>query len=338
MTKNTSKTNNLAIHITNVKKEKRDGLQFSELSFIMSGKDINPIIANTLRRISYDNVTTYAFPSNCITIEKNTSIYNNDRMVLRLSNMPLYDIKNDVIFLHPKYWNGIDYSDQNRLKHPNEKSIEIYFHYDNKTDFNANVTTNDAIIMVEGNEVSNFYSKEYPIKIIDLRPGESFHCKMRAVLGVGDNTNIWAAANLAYYSLIDKDNIHNIKFDIESNGQLTEAEILVNGCKIVEIKLNGIRDEIRDRIKNGSIQRNKKIIFELEGEDHTMGQLITNALQDHKDIIFCGGGKPDHLVKIFKIKMCCSNNVESPIEAFFDTIDYLKDVFAYLQKEFEKLD
>jgi hypothetical protein len=54
---------------------------FASIS-ILPGKSVNPVLVNTLRRLSYDYVPIYAFPGESIQIEKNTSIFNNDYFLL----------------------------------------------------------------------------------------------------------------------------------------------------------------------------------------------------------------------------------------------------------------
>jgi DNA-directed RNA polymerase alpha subunit len=77
--------------------------------FIIKGQDINYITINTLRRVILTLVPTFAFDPENIIIEKNTSVYNNDYMKLRLSSIPLINssyesnkmiIKNDSSILH----------------------------------------------------------------------------------------------------------------------------------------------------------------------------------------------------------------------------------------------
>ena len=66
-----------------------DGFNNNYVLFTIKGKDINYIIVNTLRRVILTLVPTFGFDPENITIEKNTSVYNNDYMKLRLSSMPL---------------------------------------------------------------------------------------------------------------------------------------------------------------------------------------------------------------------------------------------------------
>ena len=61
--------------------------------FTIKGKDINYITINTLRRVILTLVPTFAFDPENIIIEKNTSVYNNDYMRLRLSSIPLINSK-----------------------------------------------------------------------------------------------------------------------------------------------------------------------------------------------------------------------------------------------------
>jgi len=67
-----------------------DGYETSYCKLNMSGRLINTVIVNTLRRVILTLIPTYGFNTENINITKNTSIFNNDYMRLRLSNFPIY--------------------------------------------------------------------------------------------------------------------------------------------------------------------------------------------------------------------------------------------------------
>ena len=60
----------------------------------LEGKDINFVTINTIRRVCYNNIPIYTFDPNLVKITNNTSVYNNDYMRLRISNLEI-DIEND---------------------------------------------------------------------------------------------------------------------------------------------------------------------------------------------------------------------------------------------------
>lgn len=317
----------------------------SKLVLEFDGKDVTNVILNTLKRVSYDNIPTYAFTPGMINISENTSMFHNDYMRLRLSNLPIYDTPLDIYYLDPVYWNNINYSDQQRPKHPSEKQIEIAINSYNDTNFNKNITTND-IHYYEDGELINKYNKDAPILLIQLRPAEAFKCTMKAALGVGEVKNQWAAAGNVYYDDMTTDDIvgefiekkHNkTLFTIESLGQYDEYDIIVKGCNYIIKKLDDIKTDLNKKFITAQTPVSNQMIIILDGEDHTMGQILNYYFQDHPDIIFSGLTKPDNLVNSVSFKIVCSKNIKSPISAIYEQIEYIKNIYLHIEKNIMKI-
>lgn len=319
------------INISKTNYQESKGFTSSSLEFTLSGKDMNCVIANTLRRISMDDIPTYAFAY--IDIEYNNSVFNNDMMKIRLNQLPIYDINVPIYYLHPKYWQNVDYYDKNREKHKDEILVEGNVNIFNNTTEIMNVTTDHLAYYVEG-EQKKYPHRNHPILLIQLRPGETFKAHLKGVLGIGERSNIWAAAAQTFYDEIDPE---TYTMTIESAGQMVEHDILIKAAKLVQIKLEGIRDDIQKRVDTKEIRDTQTIFFELVNEDHTIGNLINNRLQDHKDIMFSGVSKPDHLIKTMKFKISTIDEKKSPIGPLFETIDYLIGLFNELEAEFKTL-
>ena len=148
---------------------------FECLQLEISGADHYIPLVNSVRRACNDNVPKYAFPRELITINHNTSVYQNDYMTLRLSQLPVfntstYDIDPKIDYLHEKYWNKVDYLDNSRNKHEAEKNIEVQINVHNNSDELKAITTSDPgfKVYVE-NELVDMYDKQYPILIIYLK-------------------------------------------------------------------------------------------------------------------------------------------------------------------------
>ena len=319
------------IVITKLDYVKSNGFISSSLILELTGKDANVIIANTLRRVGYDDIPTYAFAY--INIEHNNSVFNNDMMKIHLKQLPIYDINNKLYYLHPSFWENVDYNDKNRQKHEKEQMIDAVVNMYNNTNQIRNVTTDDMEYYIDGNK-QKYPNKnpDAPILLIQLRPNETFKCVMKGCLGVGENSNIWAASH-AFYEEIEK---NKIKFTIESMGQMPEHDIIIKGCKLIKMKLEGIKNEITNRVKSRDITKNQSIIFDLQNEDFTIGNLINDILQNHEDIIFAGISKIDHLVKMIRFKMS-SVSGKTPIEPFFDSIKFLMVLFDSIEKQIMKI-
>lgn len=317
------------ISIKEVSYNKKEGLKSSKLVLVLAGKDLNVKMVNALRRISTNNIPIYAFPQELIKIETNTCVaFNNDEMRLRLAQLPIYNIDPDIFMLPNKYWKNINYADQHREKHPNEKSVELYVNSHNNSDKIQSITTNDIRYYIDG-EQTNPYDKEYPILLIKLRPNDTFKCYMKGTLGTGDKNTIWCASSNSYYDISDKG---DFRFTIQSCGQFDEFNLLSKTCQFVIKKMEMIKLEIERRVASKEIPIESTIYFNMEDEDHTIGELINYEFQSHKDIIFSGVSKPDHLVKTILLKISANKGIPTPIEAMNDCLDNISNKFKYIDK------
>lgn len=337
----------------------------SKLVLEFDGKDINNVIINTFKRTVDANIPTYAFPSSLIQITDNTSIYNNDMIRLKLSQLPILNVDSGLYFLEQKYWKNVDFADAEREKHTAEKKIDFYINIVNDTNEILNVTTSD--IIVDSDQIKNNYNKICPLLITQLKPKQKLNCKMQACLGVGELNNIWSPVCLPYFDDKTTDDLKGefiekkngiIEFTIESHGQLSEYVILIKACDNIIYKLQEINKLIQENYEEISniesdigVKRkltknilndeksydNKAIEFIFDDEDHTIGYLINNSFQDHNDIVFSGISKPDRLIKSVTIKIVCKENIESPVNAMSEQIQYLVKIFAYLKDKFIKM-
>ena len=191
-----------------------------------------------------------------------------------------------------------------------------------------NVTTNHAKFYNNDTELKNVYDKKYPHLIIKLRQNEELSCKAVAVLDIAkrnnDNDNRWTATANCWF---EKINNNKYRFFIKSINQLDEYMILYKGCKIMQEKLIDIKHIIGNRYKN-STNIQKEIDLVLEHENHTIGGILNDLLQNNKDISFSGLAKLSHLTDEITIKMK-SNNSMKP---FFETINKIIKLYAYVEK------
>ena len=321
----------LDIKVKEIAYQKSDDLHGSLLTLEFSGADINIPIINTIRRISMDEIPIYAFPPELIKIEGNTSIFNNDYMRLRLSQIPIFNVDSKLDYLDRKYINhNIAFDDHAYVKYEKEKVIEIYINSYNNTPENMNVTTNDIKYIEDGEPVSK-YSSKYPILITQLRQNETFKAHMKAALSNGLRSNIFSASSNTYFD----ENEGKITLTVESQGQLSEYSILEKSIKYILKKLEDFENNFTERLKdNSKYEKNSTVIFEFENEDHTMGEILNNSFQDHPKIIFSGLSKPSPLERLIKIKISSSD--ENPLKYMLESIDHLKNVYNQLLKEIKK--
>ncbi len=87
------KVNKLNLKIINNNNE----LGNSRLEFNLSGSNMNYVVANTIRRTIFNDIPIYVF--NEFKFDKNTSIFHNNYLKLRLRNMPVWSIENTIDYL-----------------------------------------------------------------------------------------------------------------------------------------------------------------------------------------------------------------------------------------------
>lgn len=321
------------IKISQINKQEFKDLQSGQLTLALSGKTVNATLVNTLRRLTMDYIPTYAFHSGLITIEKNTSIFNNDYMKLRLSQLTIPNLHVPVTFLEDKYWKDVDFRNPEREKHPNDnKMIEIYLNVTNKTDSIMNVTTEHLKIFEDGTEIKDKFDANFPLLIIQLRPGEVFSCRCVGVLAIGMVNNIWAGAGQSYLKEINDNEYHLI---VESQGQMDEYELLHKSCEIIKEKIKITRKMINTKYNIGLAQDATLIKLEFENEDHTLCGLINEYLQENKNVLFSGVSKPNPLIDIMKIVFQTLRN--NPFQFLDETLDFIVELFDNIQSQLEKL-
>jgi len=322
------------VKISQVHKQEFKNLQESKLILLFKGKSVNEVLVNTLRRLSMDYVPTYAFYPDNITIEKNTSILNNDRMKLKLSQITIPDILVKPYFLEDKYWVDIDFRDPNQEKHPQDKKLlEIYINVTNDSKdstYVLPVTTEHVKIYEDGVELTKFDPK-FPHLFVKLRQNETFSCRCVGSLSIGLVHNIFAAAGTSYYDDITET---EYKLSIESQGQMDEYEILHKSCRIMKDKLNITKKIVKNKYEQHQLTGNS-ITFEFENEDHTLCNIINDYLQNHKDVAFSGLSKPSLLIDTMRISLSTIKN--DPVKIFDEIIDHIIKLFDEIESQTEKL-
>lgn len=309
---------------------KRDMERFycSRLELEISGIDTSVI--NALRRLCYQDIPIYAYDSSTIDIEFNDSIYNNDMMRLRLSNLPIFNIDSDVDFLSRKYWDRVDFTDAKRDKHPKEKKIETFINVHNDTLTNMNVFSTSLKTFIDGKPIDDMYKNIEPVLLLKLRPNQAFKAKLSAVLATGELNDIYSGVSRAFHKEMGD---NEFKFTIESQGQLDEYKLLVKACNIAVKKLEDVKTNVSKTLD--ADDKNDFVEIKLINEDRTIGNMIGDALQNHKDVIFAAPPKPDMLVKEIKIKYYTKN--KDKLKVFTESVDTKIDIFKGLSKELNRL-
>jgi DNA-directed RNA polymerase subunit L len=227
------------------------------------GQDINNVIMNTLRRVIMELVPTYGYDKKDINIIKNTSIYNNDYMRLRLSHFPVIGINNDFetinrssdleyeanISTFEKKIDDLDEIEKRKNAEKLEKSQNLTM------SLNINNTTNTVLCVTTNDKFAKFYYKGIPIQspykddllIIKLKPGEEFNCTTISTLNIGlKGANFMPNAVCIFTEPEDKDGEYSL--NIESIKQMTEQDIIIRACSIINLKLVNFLDVFTTKI------------------------------------------------------------------------------------------
>jgi DNA-directed RNA polymerase subunit L len=341
-----------------------DGFNNNYILFQIKGKDINYIICNTIRRTILTLVPSYAFDPDNIIIEKNTSVYNNDYMRLRLSNMPIINqtykkdkmiIKNDDSILEEVLEleieaNTSNFENKNILtKEEEEKKKEYRTKLLNNLNLNISaknesssimsITTDNIKFSINNKDIKSIYPN--PILIIKLKPeqplvhiqGEEFRATCIASLNIPLKNAIYSSCNICSYDEIDT---NTFEFKLSSMRQISEETIVIHACKIIIIKLEKLKEKIINAIK---LQNNEQALIEakliISNENHTLGNLLTRIIQEHPDIIFCGYNI-DHLY-VNELTLRYKTNGKNIIDIIDKSINYLISLYKHLILQIEKL-
>ena len=336
----TFKKNDVDISVKEVdyiKYSKTESLHASMLTLKFSGTDFNIKMVNTLKRVASNRIPAYAFPVELIHIEENTTVaFNNDYMRLRLSTLPALGMDPDLCYLDEKYWYKVNFSDNTREKHKNEQQNEFYIDFTNNTSDIVSVTTNDIIVHIDGKQ-QNCYGQKYPILLLKARPGDTFKCHMKSVLGIGDLHANWKGTRCGYYDEIETPKGNEYLLTVEGNWQYSEYDALIRSCRYIIHEVTRIKKYIESLANEKKIKEDKMIFFTIPNEDHTLGELLNYEFQNHPKIIGSGVTKQDHLIKAILFKVQCISSEKYPVPAMLECIDICIIKISHCGKLIEEL-
>ena len=296
------------MNISNIKLKKtswdKDFLN-SRLEFNISGKNINEVFLNSIRRTIFTNVPIYVF--NNIKINKNTSVFHNNYLQLRIKNIPVIGIKNEHVFFEPNeskeedddddelnFQDDIDFSIDENINVSSLNQLTMYLEFKNDTNDIVTATTDDAKFYIAQKNIPSPYKK--PIPIIDLQPSQEIILTAVTKLGIEKKSSIFSPVSVNFYK---KNEENNFDYIIESRGQLSET-------RIIEIALDNINkqlEELSEKIPEGKGIEDKLII---PNADHTLGNLISNGMYNHPPVTVSGYNMPhpldDKIVINYKLK------------------------------------
>lgn len=336
------KVNKINVKLIN----KDDELGNSMLEFKLAGSNINYIVANTIRRLTLSCIPIYAF--NEFKFDKNTSVFHNNYLKLRLRNMPVWGIENTVEFMdtvketvvnEEKDYNYNEEEDDvvidvdKQLNSSTLKQLTMYVTAKNKTNEITTVTTADAKFYCDEKQINTPYKVDIPI--VKLQPGQEIAFSAITQLGVEEKDTMFTPVCVSVYKQIKED---EFDFLIESRGQITESRIIEVALINIERKLKNIIKLMNEKKSEETI---KKIEMETDGmivlfnEDNTMGNLLSRGLQQHNSVEFAGYNLPHPLAKKVNIhyKLKSGASIKKVME---DVIEYYIELFKEIGKIFSK--
>lgn len=320
------------LSIKNVSQDNTKG--FSRLEFDITGKDVNHVIVNTLRRTVLSEIPIYAFTE--FVFNKNNSVFHNNFIKNQIKNLPVWGVDNKIeIFEKLKIIkneeneeddnldDNVDMSFDKKIDSTSLDQLTMYVDYANKINDVFSVTTEHAKFYFAQNQIPNPYP--IPIQLVKLQKDQ--HINFTTVTSIGtekDNAH-FSPVSICVYEEKKED---HFRFFIESRGQITEKVILHRAIVNLNNKLENILQQITNNLN--TIDESKvEGRVEIKNEDHTIGNLLSRGLQNHKNVSFASYHLPHPLEKRVIIEYKLKSG---------KFINVLKDVTNEFIELFNKLD
>lgn len=307
----------------------------SRLELNISGKLINHVIINAIRRTILTKIPVYAF--NNISITKNTSVFNNNYIKLRLRNLPVFDIKNNKQIYVKKEVKEEDLFDETLGVLEGELDLSIaedfidenldnqmtmYVKYKNETTDIFTCTTEHAEFYLNDEKIKNPYTNH--IEIISLQPNQEIDLTAKTELNIEENGAIYSPVSICCYKE-NKENDYTLI--LESRGQIPENVIIERALLNLKNILNTFYNSLPD-------ETNKDGKLVIEDGDHTLGTLLTDYLNGHKDVIQCSYNIIHPLGKKMNLHYKLNKNLDLVIK---DAKEYYYKLFDSLIKNVIKI-
>ena len=304
----------------------------------LKGKNINYIIVNTIRRSILTYIPIYAFSE--FNFTTNDTIFNNNYLKLRIKNLPVWGIVNNIDKIDSKKINETIIEDDslnnlddnldddvdlennnNNLNSSSLNQFTMYVDYKSTSKSNTTVTTDHVKFYCDGKNIKSPY--KIPIPIIKLQPDQTINFSALTTLGTEKDNPIYSAVSVCFY----KENSENdLDLIIESRGQINEKRII----NVAIINIIDNLERISKMIPDNQSGLLGEIIF--EGENNTMGNLLSHGLQNHKNIKFAGYNVPHLLDEKIIIHYELTNEKYNIKNVLNDVIIYFIELFNEILK------
>jgi DNA-directed RNA polymerase subunit L len=317
----------------------------SRMEFKLSSANMDYVIINTIRRTIMSDIPIYAFGD--FAFEKNTSIFHNNYLKLRLKHMPVWAIENDIEYLDTSKQTNKPSNEMDNIMEANEdaddvqleaeknlnsstlKQLTMYVNTKNKSNEIITVTTNNVKFYYNQIQIPTPY--KFQIPIIKLQPGQEIAFSAISKIGTEQEDTMYSAVSICTYKQV---NPNEFDFIIESRGQINEKRIIQVALINIEKKLRNFLKLFDEKKSDNNFKiDNNSITGEIivNNEDHTLGNLISRGMQQHNKIEFAGYNLPHPLIKKvnFHYKLMNDSNIRDIIN---DVVEYYSDIFAQIKK------
>lgn len=276
--------------------------QSSKTEFIFK---TNHVIMNTLRRVIFEKVPHFAFDPKKIKFLKNSSIYNNDLLTARFSNLPVMGLDNDEnVFSEYLENNYLWVVNNERPNDDKKKKVEIDSIYENDTSIDTitdekmltmfckvkhdnkkkeflNVTTDLCEFFINDTKIQCPYKD--PLLLLKLRYGEEIEFSATSKMSIPYESPIYGMHENAFFRMNEGDEESYTFTLIPINQTIAATDIFKRAFKIIEEMLKiteNMIEAVPDDQSTGSL--------EINNDKFTLAGLLTFYLQDHKDITYAG--------------------------------------------------
>lgn len=300
----------------------------NQLNLFMSGKDINNVIVNTLRRMVMSSIPIYAFHQDDMVFDTNTSVFNNDMLRDRFRNIPVLNIENDESTIDK--FEELETEKKNIIDKAN--NLTMFVNIKNNKDSVLNVTTDHATFYYKGKQINSPYKK--PLLLIKLKKSQEVKFTCVASLNIGKNDGIFNSSMAYHYY----DNAESNKYELEivSTRQVGEIELLKRACNILVDKCNRLEQLIiSNLIKEESEDILNKGLLKIQNENATLGTIISYYLQDQKHIEYAGYNTP--FLYLNEILIRYRTDGKDIKDILKKTFNQIRDIFTHIGKEVSKL-
>ncbi len=308
----------------------------SELVLNFTGKQVNHIIINSIKRAIQSDVPIYAYDN--FTITHNDSVFNNNYIKNHIRNIPVWGIENKLeehkedheeeqeeIFDETTgiIKDDVDLTNNKETDYSSLNKLTMYLDFENKKNEIVHVTTDDCIFYYKEGMIKTPYKN--PVQIVKLQPNQKIKLSAQANPGTNDKSSIYSATSVCYFKE-NKESDYDLI--VESRGQLSEE-------RIIQLALRLINKKLAKFLQNLPKSKGMEGTLKVENEDHLLGNLLTYQMQQMNSVRFCAYTTPHPLNR--EIEIDYKLNAGNINNIFKEVVSYYENIFSNIEKDIIKI-